>query len=97
METKTNPAVQNEGVAARVAQPAAEKKDAEKRLWLNVTDLEEADVEELLETLTFYAGETEVYFVTGRTKSRCSQKVSPNKALMAELISFLPENCIKLL
>ena len=96
VEEKTKPAVQNEVTATRAAQPVAEKTDAEKRLWLNVTDLEEADVEELLETLTFYAGETEVYFVTGRTKSRCSQKVSPNKALMAELSSFLPSTCIKL-
>ena len=96
VETKTNPAVQSEVTATRAAQPVAEKTDAEKRLWLNVTDLDAADVEELLETLTFYAGETEVYFVTGRTKSRCSQKVSPNKALMAELSSFLPSTCIKL-
>lgn len=73
------------------------KSDAEKRLWLNVSGMEDADVEELLESLTFYAGETEVWFVRDGRKMRCTQKVSPNRALLAELASFLPENCIKLL
>ena len=82
--------------SAKPVEKPQEKVDVKKTLWLNVTTLDEEDVEELLETLTFYAGETEVYFVTGRTKSRCSQKVSPNKALMAELSSFLPSTCIKL-
>ncbi len=72
------------------------KSDAEKKLWLNVSDLEDEDVEELLETLTFYAGETPVYFVRGGKKMLCTQRVTPNKALMAELWSFLAEDCIKL-
>ena len=55
------------------------------------------DVDELLETLSYYAGETEVIFVQNGKKMRCTQKVAPNKALMAELVTFLPENCIKLL
>jgi hypothetical protein len=59
--------------------------------------MDEEDVEELLETLSFYVGETEVFFVQNGKKMRCTQKVSLNKALMAELVSFLPENCIKLL
>jgi len=49
-----------------------------------------------LETLSFYAGETTVCFVKNGKKMLCSQKVQPNKALMAELASFLPENCIKI-
>ena len=76
---------------------AAEKSAAEKTLWLNITDLEDEDVEELLETLTFYAGETKVCVVKGRQKMQCSQKVSLTKALMAELSSFLPENGIKII
>ncbi len=71
--------------------------DKPKRLWLNVTELDEEDIDELLETLTFYSGETEVYFVRDREKLRCTQKVTIGKALMAELSSFLPESCIKLL
>ena len=80
-------------------QPAApvntRGKDTPKCLWLNVSNMDEADIEELLESLSFYAGETQVYFVKDGKKMACSQKVSPNKALMAELASFLPENCIK--
>lgn len=74
-----------------------EKSDSDKRLWLNVSDMEEADREELLDTLIYYKGETEVVFVANGKKMLCSQKVTPNRALMAELASFLPENCIKLL
>ncbi len=73
-----------------------EKTDAEKRLWLNVSGLENADVDELMETLTFYEGETPVVFVKDGKKMLCSQKVNPNRALMAELASFLREDCIKL-
>ena len=87
--------------AAHAEQPVATEKiavkeEAPKRLWLNVSDLEDADIDELLETLTFYEGETEVWFVKDRKKMLCTQKVALNKALMAELSSFLPENCIKL-
>ncbi len=85
--------------AAGQASPVTAQKKEEKpqRLWLNVGDLEDEDVEELLDTLSFYVGETEVYFVKDGKKMRCSQKVAVGKALMAELISFLPENCIKLI
>lgn len=68
----------------------------EKKLWLNITGLENADVEELMETLCFYEGETSVCFVNAGKKFVCSQKVNPNRALMAELSSFLREDCIKL-
>ena len=76
--------------------PQKEKTEEEKRLWLNITALEEEDVEELLETLSFHAGNTTVYFVKDGKKMLCSQKVNLNKAFMAELFSFLPENCIKI-
>ena len=75
----------------------ANKVDAEKTLWLNVSDLEEEDVEELMETLTYYEGETRVIFVNNGKKMICSQKVTPNRALMAELAAFLPETSIKLI
>ena len=74
-----------------------EKPDSQKTLWLNVTGLEEADIEELMETLTFYDGETQVIFVQNGKKSLCSQRVTPNRALMAELSGFLDEKAIKLL
>ena len=66
----------------------------EKKLWLNVSELEDEDIEELLETLSFYAGTTTVWFVKNGKKMLCSQKVTPNKALMAEVSSFLSENSI---
>ena len=66
------------------------------RLILPEARLKDEDVEELLDTLSFYTGETTVWFVKDGKKMLCSQKVSPNRALMAELASFLPENCIKL-
>jgi DNA polymerase-3 subunit alpha len=81
----------------RAAAPAiVQKSNAEKRLWLNISAMEDEDIEELLETLSFYEGDTEVWFVRDRKKLRCTQTVDLNKALMAELSSFLPENCIKL-
>ena len=87
---------QSETVATVMLAKPAEKKDADKRLWLNVSGFEDEDIDELLETLSYYAGETPVCFVRDGKKMLCSQKVNPNKALMAELSSFLPENCIKL-
>ena len=74
-----------------------EKSDADKKLWLNVRSLVDEDIEELMETLTFYEGETPVYFVKNGKKMLCSQKVNPNRALMAELASFLSEEEIKLI
>ena len=76
--------------------PVLQKPNAEKRLWLNISDMDDADVEELLETLSYYPGETAVCFVKNGRKMGCSEKVNPNKALLAELHTFLPENCIKL-
>ncbi len=74
-----------------------EKSDAEKKLWLNITGLDDADVEELMETLTFYDGDTSVFFVKDGKKLVCSQKVMPSRGLFAELASFLSESEIKLL
>ncbi len=73
----------------------AEKPAEDKRLWLNVTDLEEADEDELLETLTYYVGETPVIFVRNGKKMLCSQKVNVGKGLLAELAGFLPPTHIK--
>jgi DNA polymerase-3 subunit alpha len=87
------------GKAQANDQPATkkEKSDADKKLWLNVSSLVDEDVEELMETLTYYEGETPVYFVKNGKKMLCSQKVTPNRALMAELASFLSEEEIKLI
>ena len=87
-----------EATQTSVQKPQAENKsEAEKKLWLNVTGMDEADLDELMETLTFYAGDTSVVFVVDGKKMLCSQKVTVGKALMAELSGFLQENCIKLI
>ncbi|MBO5027526.1 MAG: DNA polymerase III subunit alpha [Clostridia bacterium] len=102
LDERTETHTENKAVNA-FAQPEraeklqeTEKADKDKILWLNVGGMEDEDVDELLETLSFYAGETTVYFVKNGKKMLCTQKVTPNRALMAELCSFLPENCIKL-
>ncbi|MBR4943764.1 MAG: hypothetical protein IKZ28_06990, partial [Clostridia bacterium] len=59
--------------------------------------LEDEDIEEMMETFAYHKGETEVFFVRNGKKMRCSEKVSPCKALMAELRTFLSANDIKLL
>ena len=84
-----------EGLEQKDIAPIVEEK--KKRLWLNVTDLADEDVEDLLDTLTYYEGETEVCFVNKKTnqKSLCSVKVRYERGLKAELASFLPENCVK--
>lgn len=81
--------------AEKKAEPP-QKEDKDKKLWLNITGLEDADVDELMETLCYYAGETPVIFVKDGKKLLCSQKVTPNRALLAELSGFLNEKCIKL-
>ena len=86
---------ETQSVRQEKREPPTPKKDG--KLWLNVSGLDEADVEELLETLTFYEGETPVIFVNGKQKMLCSQKINPCKALFAELAGFLAENCIKLI
>jgi DNA polymerase-3 subunit alpha len=76
---------------------AQEKEDKDKTLWLNISALDDGDVDELMETLCFYAGETKVIFVRDGKKLLCSQKIAPSRALFAELSGFLNEKCIKLL
>ena len=82
--------------SAPVAMPKEPVVQQPKTLWLKITGMAEEDVEELMETLTFYAGDTEVIFVKDGKKMRCSEKVNPGRALMAELSSFLPEDRIVL-
>ena len=99
-DEQANDKVETAAVATQpqVRKPVqTDKSDAEKKLWLNVSDLDEMDIDELMETLTFYEGQTPVYFVKNGKKMLCTQKVTPNRALMAELSGFLNEDCIKLL
>lgn len=91
------PAAENTAEAPAPRPAAATKPQKEKRLWLNVTGMDAADLDELLDTLTFYEGDTSVCFVDKATgkKQLCSQKVTVSRALMAELAGFLSDDCIK--
>lgn len=84
--------------AVKEQKPTVAKAEKDKKLWLNITGIEPIDLEELLETLTFYEGETPVYFVDKATgkKSVCTQKVAISRALLAELATFLSDDCIKI-
>ncbi len=101
-ETTPNPTqakktLLTEGNIAEEKSIVKEKLDKDKTLWLNISSLEDEDVEELMDSLCYYAGETKVIFVKDGKKLLCSQKVSPTRALLAELSGFLNEKCIKLL
>ena len=76
--------------------PAGTAPGKERALWLKIGGMADEDVEELMETLCSYEGDTPVYFVRDRKKMLCSQRVTPGRALMAELSSFLSDDCIKL-
>ena len=63
-------------------------------LWLDARNMGEEDFEELLDTLSGYAGETPSKVLHGG--KRYEFPVRLTRALMAELRTFLPETAIKL-
>ena len=74
------------------ATPAAEE-EREKVLWLDARKMDEGEFEELLEALSEYAGNTKSKILYGG--KRYEYSVNLSRALMAELRTFLPESCIK--
>ena len=71
---------------------AAEKK--EPILWLDARKLGEEDFEELIDMMSGYEGGTKVCILHGG--KRYEYAVNLNRAFAAEVRTFLPENCIKL-
>lgn len=67
----------------------------EQVLWLDARNLTEEDFSELLEMAEEYPGNTAAKILYGG--KRYEFKVNLTRALWAELRTFLPENCIKLL
>ena len=67
---------------------------AEQVLWLDARSLSEEDFEELLETVKEYEGHTTTKILHGG--KRFEYSVNMNRALAAELRTFLPAQCIKL-
>lgn len=66
------------------------------KLWLNVSELTDDDINELVDAIAAYPGNTPVRLVRGKEKLRLSSGVSMNKAFLAELSTFLPDKYIKL-
>ena len=63
-----------------------------KRLWLNIGELEDEDVDELLETLSFYVGETTVYFVrNGAVQSRTVKAIQKDCLDVGDDLFFFDE------
>lgn len=66
----------------------------EQVLWLDARTLADDDFEELLETIAAYEGDVRTKILHGGKRYEFSVHLS--RALTAELRSFLPETCVKL-
>ncbi len=71
------------------------KENAEQTLWLDARSLSEDDFNEFLEMLTSYEGDVITKLLYGG--KRYEFHVRLNRAFMAEVMTFLPENCVKLI
>ena len=76
------------------APPADEAPAAAQVLWLDARALPEDEFEELLETISAYAGDVKTKILHGG--KRYEYGVNLSRALTAELKTFLPGSCVKL-
>ena len=67
--------------------------DGERTLWLDARRLSSEDFSELLETIEGYAGNTKVKILNGG--KRFEFAVNVTRAFLAEVRTFLPEECVK--
>lgn len=88
--TKEEPGLSEESV-----QNAEKEEEKEQILWIDARSLTEEDFNELLETLSSYVGDVKCKLLYGG--KRYEFRVRLNRAFMAEVMSFLSENCVKLL
>ncbi len=72
-----------------------EPKRAESVLWLDARALSEEDFGELLETIQDYEGDTAAKILHGGKRYEFSVRL--NKALAAEIRTFLPSECVKVI
>ena len=79
-------------VEKKPAAPVAQKK--EEVLWLDARPLSEEDFAELVATVEEYAGDGIVKILHGG--KRYEMRANVNRALFAEIRTFLPENCVKI-
>ena len=76
--------------------PAAEEAPVvrEQVLWLDARALSDEDFEELIETISAYEGDVRTKILHGGKRYEYAVRLS--RALTAELRTFLPESCVKL-
>lgn len=74
------------------AAPVVQKK--EEVLWLDARPLSEEDFAELVATVEEYTGDGIVKILHGG--KRYEMRANVNRALFAEIRTFLPENCVKI-
>ncbi len=79
----------------REKEPSEEQKTHEQVLWLDARGMETDEFEELIEAIEEYAGDTMAKILFGG--KRYEYRVRITRALLAELRTFLPERCIKLI
>lgn len=63
-------------------------------LWLDARALPQEDFEELIETISAYEGDVKTKILHGGKRYEFAVRLS--RALTAELRTFLPESCVKL-
>lgn len=85
----------DEYVPAENAPAPSVPEDKGKILWIDARKMGEADFAELIEALSEYAGSTKSKILYGG--KRYEYSVNLSRALMAELRTFLPESCIKVI
>ncbi len=88
-----DPAAQG-GQEEQANAPAAAPEQKEQTLWIDARGLERADFDELIEMLTGYAGTLKAKILYDG--KRYEFPVNLNRAFAAELRTFLPESCVKL-
>ncbi len=86
----------DEYVPEKSAPAPVREETREKVLWLDARTMDGEEFEELLDALSEYEGTTKTKIVRSE-KERYSYSVNLSRALMAELRTFLPESCIKLM
>ena len=76
--------------------PAAEEAPVvrEQVLWLDARALSDEDFDELIETISAYEGDVRTKILHGGKRYEYAVRLS--RALTAELRTFLPESCVKL-
>lgn len=81
---------------ANTNRPAEKPQETEKEriLWIDARSLDEDDFKELLEMLESYSGEQRAKLLHGGKRYEFGVRL--NRAFMAEIMTFLPENCVKI-